>query len=106
MTIFLKLVKTPWSWGRMDDIISEGRKIESCRQLNEKIAIASDRKTKIELNWKRNKSTSMPARERPLTRVRARSEKLNLKTFNLDSIRKFLRREKETRFEGLKKDVN
>ena len=29
--------KTPWSWGRMHDILSEGRKIESCRQLrNEK----------------------------------------------------------------------
>ena len=25
--------KTPWSWGRMDDILSEGSKIESRRQL-------------------------------------------------------------------------
>ena len=27
------LAKTLWSWGRMDDILSEGRKIESRRQL-------------------------------------------------------------------------
>ena len=29
----LILAKTPWSWGRMDDILSEGREIESRRQL-------------------------------------------------------------------------
>ena len=34
--IFVKVVndaKTSWSWGRMVDILSEGRKIESRRQL-------------------------------------------------------------------------
>ena len=29
--------KTPWSWGRMVDILSEGREIESCRQLEQLI---------------------------------------------------------------------
>ena len=70
-----KSAKTLWSWGRMDDILSEGRKIESRRQLE----------AFFRTNWKRKKSTSTPARERPLTRVRARSEKLDTRS-SLDSI--------------------
>ena len=29
------MAKTPWSWGRMDEILSEGREIESRRQLEQ-----------------------------------------------------------------------
>ena len=31
--LLLMYAKTPWSWGRMHDILSEGREIETCRQL-------------------------------------------------------------------------
>ena len=39
--------KTPWSWGRMDDILSEGREIESRRQLEKAIN---------QTNWKRKQA--------------------------------------------------
>ena len=49
-----QFAKTLWSWGRMDNILSEGRKIESRRQLKRAIAFRSKRNVKI---WKRNKRT-------------------------------------------------
>ena len=65
------LAKTPWSWGRMHDILSEGCEIESCRQLEEPA---------IALRLKREEfgignETRTPAHERPLTRERARSNR-------------------------------
>ena len=69
--------KTPWSWGRMDDILSEGRKIESRRQLE---AI-------YRTNWKRNKRTPVNDHRRAGGRSKwTRSEAR--------------KKEKETRFEG------
>ena len=51
------IAKTPWSWGRMDDILSEGREIESRRQLK---AIIN------QTNWKRKQA-------RPRTTIDARA---------------------------------
>ena len=42
-TINKNMAKTPWSWGRMRDILSEGQEIEPRRQLE-----AINR-----MNWKR-----------------------------------------------------
>ena len=63
--------KTPWSWGRMHNILSEGREIESRRQLEEP-AIAL--RSKCE-EFGIGNETGMPARERPLTGERARSNR-------------------------------
>ena len=54
----------------MDDILSEGRKIESLCQL-EQVAIAIRSKRKVE---KFGNETRTPAHERPLTHERARSK--------------------------------
>ena len=51
--------KTPWSWGRMVDILSEGRKNESRRQLaNSPTRHHIKIKKRIgKMSWKRNKRT-------------------------------------------------
>ena len=51
----------------MDAILSEGRKIESCRQLETRHRINRNAKLKF------GNEARTPARERPLTRERARS---------------------------------
>ena len=52
LTLFF-VAKTPWSWGRMYDVLSEGCEIEPRRQLNEKIAIALiETNLRIELEMK------------------------------------------------------
>ena len=61
---FVDLAKTPWSWGRMYDILSEGRKIESRRQL-EKLPIAIRSKRKVE----ELETKQAHARERPHRRA-------------------------------------
>ena len=83
----LNTAKTPWSWGRMHDILSEGRKIESSRQLIP--PSQKDQKTRGKI-WKRYRTQ---ARERPETRGRAfsewtRSETRKVKKRKRDSIRR------------------
>ena len=76
--------KTPWSWGRMDDILLDGREIKSRRQL--------------EQFYRNELETEKQARPGMTIDARARSKtKLDLK---------LVRCEKETRFEGceLKKE--
>ena len=51
------LAKTPWSWGRMDAILSEGRKIESRRQLKTRHRINRNAKLKF------GNEAKTPARE-------------------------------------------
>ena len=63
------------SFGRMQD-----RDPPPTRKTGHRIKIETERVK----NWKRNKSTSTPARERPLTRMRARSENWTLVQFGLD----------------------
>ena len=79
----------------MDDILSEGRKIESRLQL-EKLAIALRSKREVE---KFGNEARAPARKRPLTRERARSNWTRSEALKRHH-------EKETRFEGcgLKKE--
>ena len=67
----MRIAKTSWSWGRMHNILSEGRKIESRRQLrNEREREKKARE--IDRIWKRNKKRH--ARERTLTREHARTQ--------------------------------
>ena len=60
------IAKTPWSWGRMHGILSEGREIDPRCQLEPAIALRSKREERI------GNKTGTPARERPLTRAWAR----------------------------------
>ena len=60
------LAKTPWSWGRMHDILSEGCEIESRRELEEP-AITLRSKREEFWNWKRNRNA------RPRTTTDART---------------------------------
>ena len=60
--------KTPWSWGRMHNILSEGRKIESRRQLQ--LAIALRSKTQSE----KLETKQAHAREQPHRHAGGRSK--------------------------------
>ena len=67
MNCYTKIIKsdakTPWSWGRMYGILSEGREIESRRQLEQLI--------------ERIGNENRHAHEQPLTSERARTRGLD-----------------------------